>query len=52
MHEFEVSLRLGEMVFVIFRIKQSIWKEFRNMELDLERFGLWLKNWIWKVKRR
>ena len=34
------------MVFVVSRVKQSIWKIFRSMELDLESFGLRLKNWL------
>ena len=37
------------MVFIVPRVKQSIWKGFRSMELDLEK---WLENWIWKVKKR
>ena len=48
MHEFEVSLRLGKMVCKVSRVKQSIWKGFRSMELDLESFGLRLKIWSWK----
>ena len=40
------------MVFIVHRVKQSIWKGFRSMEPNLESFGLWLKNWIWKVKKR
>ena len=52
MHEFAVSLRLEMMIFMVSRVKQSIWKEFRSMEQDLESFGLWLENWIWKVKKR
>ena len=51
MHNFEVSLRLWMMVFMVSRVKQSIWKCFRSMELDLESFELWLENWIWKVKK-
>ena len=31
------------MVFIVPRVKQSIWKGFRSMELDLESFGLRLK---------
>ena len=31
-----VSLRLGIVVFMVSRVKQSIWKGFRSMELDLE----------------
>ena len=49
MHEFGVSLRLGKMVS---KVNQSIWKGFRSMEQKLERFGLWLDNWISKVKKR
>ena len=52
MHEFGVSLRLGMMVCMVSRVKQSKWKGFRSMEPDLESFGLWLENWIWKVKKR
>ena len=51
MHEFGVSLRLGMMVFMVSRMKQNIWKWCRSMEQDLESLGLWLENWIWKVKR-
>ena len=54
MHDFRVFLRLRTMVFMVFmvsRVKQSIWTCFRSMELDLESFGLWLENWIWKVRR-
>ena len=40
------------MVFIVPRVKQSIWKGFRSMEPDLESFGLWLENWILKVKKR
>ena len=36
------------MVFMVSRVKQSIWKGFRSMEQDLESFGLWLENWLWK----
>ena len=50
MHDFGVSLRLGMMVSRVSRVTQSIWKGFGSMEPDLESFGLWLKNWIWKVK--
>ena len=31
-----VSLRLGIVIFMVSRVKQSIWKGFRSMELDLE----------------
>ena len=34
----------GVMVFIVSRVKQSIWKGFRSMVLDLESFGLRLKN--------
>ena len=44
MLEFGVSLRLGMMVCMVSRVKQSIWKGFRSMELDFESFGLWLEN--------
>ena len=40
------------MVFMISRLKKSIWKGFCSMEPDLESLDLCLKNWIWKVKRR
>ena len=40
------------MVFIVPRVKQSISKSFRSMEPDLESFGLWLENWIWKIKKR
>ena len=40
------------MVFIVPRVKQSIWKGFKSMEPNLESFGLWLENWIWKVKKR
>ena len=43
MHEFGVSLRLGNMVFMVSRVKQNIWKSFIIMEQDLESFGLRLK---------
>ena len=51
MQDFGVSLRLGMMVFMVYRVKQSIWKGFRSMEPNLESFGLRLENWIWKVKK-
>ena len=40
------------MVFIVPRVEQSIWKGFRSMKPDLECSGLWLENWIWKVKKR
>ena len=43
---------LGIMVFIVSGVKQSIWKDFRSMELDLENFGLRLKNGLWKVKQK
>ena len=46
MHEFGVSLRLRMMVCMVSRVKQSIWKGFRSMKQDLERFGLRLKIWL------
>ena len=52
MHGFGVSLRLWMIVFMVSRVKESIWKGFRSIEQDLESFGLWLKNWIWKVKEK
>ena len=51
MHEFGVSLRLWEMVFMASRVKQSISKSFIIMEQDLESFGLRLKIWLWKGER-
>ena len=51
MYEFGASHRLGMIVFMVSRMKQSIWKGCRSMEQDLESLGLWLENWIWKVKR-
>ena len=32
MHEFEHSLRLGKIVFMVSKMKQSIWKGFIIME--------------------
>ena len=46
-----VSLRLGKMVCMVSRVNHSIWKGFRNLELDLEIFGLRLKIWLWKGER-
>ena len=40
------------MVLIVPRVKLSIWKGFKSMKPDLESFGLWLENWIWKVKKR
>ena len=51
MYEFRASQRLGMMVFMVYKMKQIIWKGCRSMEQDLESLGLWLENWIWKVKR-
>ena len=31
---------------MVSRVKQSIWKSFRSIELDLESFGLRLKIWL------
>ena len=39
------------MVFMVSMVKQSIWKLFRSMELDLESFQLRLKFWLWKGER-
>ena len=39
------------MVFMVFKIKQCMWKVCKSMEQNLESLGLWLENWIWKVKR-
>ena len=44
MHNLGVSLRLGMMVFMVSFVKQSIWKCFRSMQLDLKSFRLRLKN--------
>ena len=46
MYEFGAFLRLEMIVFMVSKVKQSIWKMFRSMEQDLESFGLWLENWI------
>ena len=43
MYEFRASQRLGMMVFMVSRMKQSIWKGCRSIEQDLESFGLKLK---------
>ena len=51
MHECGVSLRLENMVCIVSRVKQSIWKCYRSMELYLESFGLRLKFWLWKSER-
>ena len=51
MHEFWVSLRLRKMVCMVSRVKQSIWKSFRSMELDLESLRLRLKIWLWEGER-
>ena len=51
MYEFGVSLRLGVMVFMVFLVKESIWKCFKSMELNLESFGLRLKIWLQKGER-
>ena len=41
------------MVFIVPRVKQSIWKGFLSMELDLESFGLRLKKMGYgKVKEK
>ena len=39
MHEFGVSLRLWMIVFMVSKVKRSIWKGFRSMEQDFEGFG-------------
>ena len=51
MYKFEGSQRLGMVIFMLFKMTQSIWKGYRSTKQDLESLGLWLKNWIWKVKR-
>ena len=43
---------LGMMVFIVSRVKQSIWKGFLSMEQDSKSFGLRLKNGLWKVKQK
>ena len=45
MYEFEVSLRLWMMIFMVSRVKQGFWKGFRGMKQDLKSFGLRLKIW-------
>ena len=52
MNEFEVFLRLENMVFMVSRVKQGFWKGFRGMEQDLESFGLRLKIDYGKVKEK
>ena len=52
MYEFEASQRLWMMVLMVSRMKQRIWKGWRSMKQDLESLGLWLENWILKVKKR
>ena len=52
MYEFGASQMLGMIVFMVSKMKQSIGKGFRSMKQDLESFGLWLENWIWKIKKR
>ena len=52
MYEFEASQRLEMMVFMVSKMKQSTRKGCRSMEQDLESSGLWLDNWIWRVKKR
>ena len=39
------------MIFMVSRMKQCIWKGCKSMKQNLESIGLWLENWIWKVKR-
>ena len=34
------------MVFIVPRVKQSIWKGFKSMEPDFESFGWWLENLV------
>ena len=51
MHEFGVYIRLGMMVFMVFRVKKNIWKCFIIMEQDLESFRWRLKIWLWKGER-
>ena len=46
MHRLKVSLRLGKMVCMVSKVKQSICKCFKSMELDFESFGLRLKIWL------
>ena len=35
MYKFGVSLRLEMMIFMVYRVKQSMWKKFISMEPDL-----------------
>ena len=44
MHDFRVFLRLVIMTFMVSKVKQIIWKGFKSKRLDLEIFGLRLKN--------
>ena len=46
MYEFRAFLRLGMMVFMVSMVKESIWKCFRSLELDLKHFGLRVKFWL------
>ena len=39
------------MVFMVYRVKQNIWKSFIIIEQDLESFELRLKIWLWKGER-
>ena len=39
------------MVCMVSRVKQSIWKGFKSIELDLESFELRLKFWLCKCER-
>ena len=43
--------RLEMMVFMVSRVKQCFWKDFKGMEQDLESFGLRLKFWLWKGEK-
>ena len=36
MDKFGVSLRVWMIVFMVFSVKQSIWKSFRSIKPDLE----------------
>ena len=51
MHEFEVSLWLGMIIFIVSRVKQGFSKCFRGIE-DFESFGLRLEIGYGKVKEK
>ena len=51
MHEFEVSIWLGMITFIVSRVEQGFWKCFRGIE-DFECFGLRLEISYGKVKEK